>query len=345
MRRFCANLIAASALLGYAGRAAVAQVRVVTDEKDRRVDISIDGQPFTSYIYPPTLKKPVLFPLRTAKGTVVTRGFPPGAGERTDHPHHVGLWFNYGNVDGIDFWNNSEAVKPEDKHKMGTIEQRRILAASSGSNKGELEVEADWNGPSGTPMLREHTLYVFFGGSDSRTIERVTTLTAVDRKVTFVDDKEGLLGMRVTRALELPSATPETFTDASGRATRIEALNNSIATGDYLTSEGKRGNAVWGSRGRWCELSGRLNSEAVTLLILDHPKNPGFPTYWHARGYGLFAANPLGEEVFSRGREKLNLVLDEKQSVTFRYRVVILSEPSSAVRAETEYQDFSATSR
>ena len=112
------------------------------------------------------------------------------------------------------------------------------------------------------------------------------------------------------------------------------------ATGDYLTSEGKRGDAAWGTRGRWCELSGRVNQEPVTILVLDHPENPGAPTYWHARGYGLFAANPLGQKAFSNGKEKLNFSLAPKQSATFRYRVLIISGEGSADRAEKEYRDF-----
>jgi Methane oxygenase PmoA len=99
------------------------RILVVENERERRVDVMIDGQPFTSYMWPTALKKPVLYPLRTATGIVVTRGYPlePRPGERTDHPHHAGLWFNYGSVNGIDFWNNSEAIKPEDEHKMGTV--------------------------------------------------------------------------------------------------------------------------------------------------------------------------------------------------------------------------------
>src|SRR6266705_537792 len=99
------------------------RIRVTADEAANRVDISIDGKPFTSYIWPTTLKKPVLYPLRTAKGTVITRGFPleQRPGERVDHPHHVGLWFNYESVNGIDFWNNSTAQPAEQQAKMGTI--------------------------------------------------------------------------------------------------------------------------------------------------------------------------------------------------------------------------------
>ena len=175
-----------------------------------------------------------------------------------------------------------------------------------------------------------------------RSVDRITTLTAFDRKITFTDDKEGVLGLRVTHALELPSEKPETFTDASGRITQVSATAGAPATGDYLTSEGKRGAAVWGTRGRWCSLSGRLGQQPVTIAILDHPKNPGFPTYWHARGYGLFAANPLGMKVLSGGSEELNFALDPGRSVTFRHRVLILSEPASAEHAEKRYQEFVA---
>jgi len=138
-------------------------VQVVPDPANRKIDVLIGGQPFTAYIYPTILKKPVLFPLRTAEGNYVTRGFPPGPGERTDHPHHVGLWFNYGNVNGIDFWNNSDAIKPQDQGKMGTIVHLSVVTAKSGADKGELEVEADWLGPDGKPLLREHTGFVFRG--------------------------------------------------------------------------------------------------------------------------------------------------------------------------------------
>ena len=321
------------------------RVSVTVDERDRRVDISIDGQPFTSYIWPDKLAKPVLYPLRTAKGTTITRGYPlePRPGERVDHPHHAGMWLNYENVNGIDFWNNSEAIKPKDAPKMGTIQQRAIVSAKGGADQGELEVEADWLTYDKKVLLKEHTRYVFRGGANFRSVDRITTLQAEDEKVVFTDAKDGMLGLRVVRALEMPSDKPEVFTDASGRATTVAKLDNTGVNGVYLTSEGKKGEAAWGTRGRWCNLSGKVGEEPVTISIFDHPSNPGFPTYWHARGYGLFAANPLGEKVFSNGKEELNLTLAPHQSVTFRYRVLISSEISTPESTEAAYKAFVAT--
>ena len=352
---------AASSLTGSAGLAAAAvilllaccmaakqstsgdRIRVTSNEANRRVDISVDGKPFTAYMWPTTLDKPVLFPLRTAKGTIVTRGFPlePRAGERVDHAHHAGMWFNYGNVNDFDFWNNSSAIKPEDKSKMGTVYHRAITAAKSGSDQGELDVDADWVTGKQQTVLKEHTRLIFRGGPDFRSIDRITTLRALGEKVVFHDDKEGLLGMRVTRALEAPSDKAEVFTDASGRPTPVAKKDNTGVNGVYLTSEGKKGDAAWGSRGRWCTLSGQVADEPVTIAIFDHPSNPGFPTYWHARGYGLFAANPLAPRIFTDGKAAaMNFTLEPSASVTFRYRVLILSRIASAEDAEAAYKDF-----
>jgi hypothetical protein len=323
------------------------RIRIVPNEGERRVDVVIDGQPFTSYIWPERLAKPVLYPLRSARGTIVTRGFPlePRAGERVDHPHHAGLWFNYGNVNGIDFWNNSGAIKPEDAPKMGNIRHRAITLAKSGPDQAELEIEADWITGKRQLILKEHTRFVFRGGPNFRSIDRITTLQALGEKVVFDDDKEGVLGMRVARALEAPSDKPEVFIDASGHATAVAKLDNTGVNGVYLTSEGKKGDAAWGTRGRWCNLSGRLDDEPVTITILDHPANPGFPTYWHARGYGLFAANSLGQKIFSNGKQELNLSVAPNQSVTFRYRILINSEILTPEKSEAAYENFVSSYR
>ena len=317
-------------------------VRFVSNEANRRVDVLIDGQPFTAYIWPEKLKVPVLYPLRTAQGTIVTRGFPldPRPGERVDHPHHAGFWLNYGNVNGVDFWNNSVALPPEQQRKMGTVVQRRIVHATGGTNSGELEVEMGWLMPNGQPILREDTKFVFHAGPNLRAVDRITTLTALNQRVVFQDDKEGMLGLRVRRELEQPSNEPLVFTDASGRPTTVKLMDNTGVTGVYRSSEGKTGDAVWGTRARWTMLTGKVNEEPVTLAILDHPRNTGFPTYWHARGYGLFAANPLGQAIFSNGQEKLNFTLEPKQSVTFRYRLLILTGPVTPEQVEGQYRRF-----
>jgi hypothetical protein len=332
----CLVVLALTRPIGSAGG-----VDVKVNEAATRVDVTIDGKPFTSYIWPGTLKKPVLYPLRTAKGTIVTRGFPldPRKGERVDHPHHVGLWFNHGDVNGLDFWNNSDAIKPEDAPKMGTIVHRRIVSAKSGADQGELVVETAWLTHDRKQLLTETTRFVFSGGADSRTIDRITTLTALDQPVTFRDSKEGMLGMRVRRELEQPADKPELFTDASGKSTAVPVLDNTGVSGKYLSSEGKEGDAVWSTRAKWTLLGGVVDGENVTVAILDHPSNTGYPTHWHARGYGLFAANPLGDKQFNEPKS-FDFALKAGGAVTFKHRVIILSAPPSKDRIEREARAF-----
>lgn len=306
-------------------------VKLVRNDAERKVDVLVGGQFFTSYIYPDEkiLKKPVLFPIKTAKGSTITRGYPlaPRANERTDHPHHVGLWLNYEYVNGLDYWNNSTAIPAEKRlEKYGLIRHTGISKAKNGK-VGKLDVIADWVEKDGTGniILKEKTAYQFSGKGEVRIIDRTTTLTAAVDEVALNDVKDGMLAIRVTRELELPSDKPDVFTDANGIETKVPVVNNEGKVGNYHSSENINGEAVWSTRGKWMNLSGKIGSEDVAVAMIDHPKNINYPTYWHARGYGLFALNPLGEKVFTNGKKTLNLKLKKGESVTFRYRVVVKS--------------------
>ncbi|HUG52870.1 MAG TPA: PmoA family protein [Vicinamibacteria bacterium] len=324
------------------GNEGKASVQVVADESARRVDVTVDGRPFTSYVWPERLKKPVLFPIRTASGAPITRGYPlePRPGERVDHPHHVGLWLNHGDVNGLDFWNNSEAIKPATAAKYGTIVHRAVKGTKSGPGRGELQASADWLAADGRALLREDTTFVFHASAGLRAVDRITTLTALGERVVFRDSKEGMIGLRVARALEQPAPKAEIFTDQSGTPTTVARLDNTGVTGHYTSSEGKTGDAVWATRAPWTMLSGTISGEPVTVAIFDHPANPGHPTHWHARGYGLFAANPFGAKAYSDGKEETNFTLPPRGSVTLKHRVLVLSEPNAADGMPAAYRRF-----
>jgi hypothetical protein len=321
------------------GNSGKERISLVLNEDQKSVDVHIEGVFFTSYIFPDSLEKPVLYPIMTAEGTPITRGFPiaPRAGERFDHPHHIGLWFNYGDVNGLDFWNNSSAIPASEKSKYGHIVHRSIKSISSGNEEGRLEVELEWLNQAGEKLLTEQTTFIFSGNKGKRIIDRISTLTAGEQEVSFTDNKEGMLGLRVARELEHPSKKPELFTDAAGKVTDIPTMTNEGVTGMYRSSEGIEGNEVWGTRGNWVSLTGKIKEAHVSVVILDYPSNPGFPTYWHARGYGLFAANPLGQKALSGGKEELNFKLKANGSSEFKYRIMVLSDErvaDAAIKAE-----------
>ena len=291
-------------------------------KNENKIEIRIGHSLFTRFIYPDSLEKPVLFPIYDAGGVFVTRGFPMELrpGEPTDHPHHLGLWLTYENVNGLDFWNNSYAIPLEKKSQYGWIKTDSILDIISGTI-GILRYHAKWVNQQNQTLMEENTRYEFSGTTkQERIIDRITELTA-DTDILFADAKDGMLGLRLTKELQIPNGQERYFSDNKGNTTAVK--KDIFSNGDYLTSEGKRGDSAWGTRGRWCKIFGKIKDDSVSITIFDHADNPNYPTFWHARGYGLFAANPLGEKIFTNGKTSLNLKMKKNEKIIFRYRILI----------------------
>ena len=320
-------------------------VRIVPEKNINRINVFIGDKLFTSFFYPDTLEKPVLYPIYTSNGTMITRGFPmnPLPGEPTDHPHHLGLWLNYENVNGLDFWNNSYAIAPDKKHLYGWIKTDHILKTSNGTT-GILSYHANWTNQKNEVLLEETTRFEFSGTTHQRILDRITVLKA-NTDVLFKDAKDGMFGLRVAHELQIPATQDQKFTDDKGNLTVVKVSADSIATGNYLTSEGKKGDDAWSTRAAWCMMYGKMGKDSISIAIIDHPQNPNHPTFWHARGYGLFAANPLGEKIFTNGKSEKNLHLKKGESVYFYYRIIINDDNKtlSPEQLNKMAKDFAAT--
>src|SRR5829696_2219458 len=206
-----------------AGPVALAQgthpVKLVEVQKEKKVDVFIAGELFTSFRYPDTLEKPFLYPVRTGTGTVVTRGFPldPVPGDPIDHPHHIGIWLNYESLNGLDFWNNSYAIPAAKKHLYGWIKTDKVSASKNGQ-PGLLSYHANWTNQENEVQVEENTQFESSGTGTYRIIDRTTTLTAV-KDALFADVKDGFLGIRLAHALQIPTDKDQKFTDDKGIVT------------------------------------------------------------------------------------------------------------------------------
>ena len=325
---FCAVIISL-ALTSYQGTKVQTEKRKKVEfsvrETEQKVDVSIGGKLVTSYCWPENVYKPVLWPIRTLTGTEITRGFPlkPREGERNDHIHQVGSWLNYGNVNGFDFWGNGSTGKKSENG--GVIKHLGIEKTTGGNGEGLLSVKALWQDPSGKELLEEKTEFHFLADDQYYCIDRITTLTAGNQNISMKDTKEGMFAIRVARQLELPSKEDVPLLDSRGKPGTEKAMENKGVTGNYRSSEGITGEPVWGTRAKWMDLYGIIGNEKVSVVICDHPENPSYPTYWHARGYGLFSANPLGGNDFTQGKEVVNFSIPAGKSIIFRYRTIITS--------------------
>jgi len=321
-------------------------VKLIRNDDRHKVDVIINNTLFTSYNYPSDIEKPFLFPVVSPDGSALTRGFPiePRAGERVDHPHHIGLWFNHGNVNGLDFWNNSSDIPAAKKGTYGHIVHKGIITSSDG-RKGILEVALEWQDNKGHIVLTENTRYIFSGDEDSRTIDHISVLKAVDEAVIFNDSKEGMFAMRVDRAFEMPSNESLIFTDSQGNPTTVKKTDNQGVSGMYFSSNGLKGDAVWGTRNDWVMLQGKKNDTVISMAIFDNPANPGYPAYAHARGYGLFSINNLGQNSYDPKMEIRSLKLEKGQSVTLYHRFYIQSGKAlTAEEADRIFEEFNLTS-
>ncbi len=301
-------------------------VSIEQDTKNQKVNVNIGGEYVTSYCYMDKLKKPVLFPLKSPENNIITRGWPmkPREGERTDHPHQMGVWLNYGDVDGIDFWNNSYKLSKKEQADYGHIDHKEILSIQGGPAKGLLKTRTHWLGPDNTLLLKENIRYIFRGTEDRYIIDRMSTFSA-ELPIDFGDNKEGLFAIRVARELETPDKQPVILTDKTGKPSKEPVIDTVVPNGHYHAANGLEGLDVWGSENPWVSLTGEINGEQVTIAIFDHPKNPGHPPAWHTRKYGLFALNNFGSKVYNQENEAFVLKLEPGESYIFHHRIIIFS--------------------
>jgi hypothetical protein len=303
-------------LLVFAGGCQVGQ-RVEFVRGDKKIDVMIGGKHFTSYRYEETLTKPVLYPVKTPSGIVVNRSFPLAKveGESDDHPHHVGVFFTYDRVNDDGFWNNA-IWPPQVKHA-------RVTKMKGGVGKGRLSTVMHWVGKSGKILLEEKRKMLFSAGENEYVIDFDIRLTAQDEKVVFEDTKEGMFAIRVA-----------------------DWLREKGGTGRYLSSNGDETEQnVWGKRARWVRLQGEKDSKTVGIAIANHPRRVNYPTYLHARRYGLFSANPLGQYDFEKKRnpesaKPLNLTLEPGETAHFGFRMVIYEGARSRDELEERFRNY-----
>ena len=297
------------------------------DRAGSKIEVFVGEHYFTSLIYTDSLEKPILFPILTASGKTVTRGYPidPRPHERIDHPHQMGLWLNFGDVNGLDFWNNSSAISPDRKSHYGHIQLDSIIDLDP--DAGELITLSTWKDYQKNRLLEERTTYRFSGDTEqNRFIERTSHLTAL-QQVTLRSNKEGLFAIRVDRAFEEPDEKPVKRLDAGALPADVPYAHNEGVNGQYRNQQGyKTESEVWGIKTPWVALRAEKEGEVITLVILDHPQNPGYPGWPHARGYGLFSMNNLAGNTMNPADPPIEIVLNPGEEISFRHLLIIGGE-------------------
>jgi Methane oxygenase PmoA len=286
-----------------------------------RIDILVGGHPFTTYYFGVAAAKPYLFPLRSAQGTVVTRGFPMEhiPGEDHDEPHQRAMYFAHGDINGYDFWGEAEFARwsRHSKSMFGRTVFRELAGMRDGNDSGTLQAEFDLVTTGGQVIATETQAYRFSGDEQVRIIDCEFTIHANYGPVRMGDTKEGTFAIRLVKGLEPP-------------------------TGHMVNSEGATGEKeIWGRRADWVDYYGNVADESVGVAMFDDPKNLRHPTYWHARQYGLLSANPFGLREFQHDRRQDgSFVILAGGSLVLRYRVLIHHGTFREARVSNVYQQY-----
>lgn len=295
---------------------------VSVKETGDTVRVEIDGRLFTEYNYM-KVDRPYFFPVIGPTGENLTRFWPMKddvAGEQRDHPHHRGLWYTHGDVNGIDFW--TEARNTKLPHPQ--IVHQRFTKLESGTEAGVIESESLWLDKGGKPVCSDRRRHTFRKADGQEMIDFDVTLIASHGKVTMGDTKEGSMAIRVPATMR---------------------VKGDVAKGHILNSEGVKDGEAWSKPARWCVYYGPVKEQPVSIAIFDHPSNPRHPTRWHVRDYGLFAANPFGLKHFDKqATESGNLEIEDGKSITFHYRFVFLKGEPQGDKIEALFQSY-ATAR
>lgn len=292
------------ATLGYA----VAQP-VTFEQGTGKVHVRIGGKPFTTMYYSEEYAKPFLQPIFAANGVEITRAFPLSRreGEHSDHPHHRGLWWGHGDINGVDFWLEKDVAKTG----------RLVANGKPRFGKRDIAIDLDMVQPNGDRIGSVTQTYAFSGRGNSLFIDVSITIHADrNRDLKFGDTEEGTMSLRLRDEF---------------REDRGTTLLNSAG---FVGTE-----KIWGKRATWVDYSTAVEGKRVGVAVLDHPANPKHPTYWHARPYGLLAANPFGEHDFSHDNaQDGSLVIGVGKTLTFRYRYLIHAGDAKDGGVEAQYK-------
>lgn len=315
MRRLSFGFLALFAIALVAARGTAAD-HVAVQPTETGVNITLDGQPFTTYLFK-SGAKPILWPIVGPTGKEMTRAYPMRKGnpeEKMDHIHHRSLFFTHGDVNGIDFWAETAKVQ-------GTTEHRKLVKAEGG-DVGTIVTQNDWVGPDGKKVLEDERRLKFGGDKNVRWIDFDITLKATEGPVTFGDTKEGSFGIRV----------PATM--------KVDAKKG----GEIVSSEGLKNGEAWGKSAAWVDYHGPVEGETLGIAVLNHPSSFRYPTYWHVRTYGLYAANPFGLKSFGADKDG-TYVLEKGQSLNLRYLVIFHKGDEKEAKIADAFQAFAGEAK
>jgi hypothetical protein len=272
------RLVRVAVAMGLASAAMIA-ASVELKRGEDQIEVTIGGKPFTTYYFHKDVAKAYLMPLRTPSGAIVSRPFPvfndvsmadrrlPGF-----EPHQRPLYFNHGDIDGVEFWSESlfsgagarpdakQPANPRPVRAHGHMTLMKLEEVKDGPDSGTIRARFSLEDPNNRILGEETQSYTFRGDDRTRNIDCEYVFYALGNAIVFGDAKEGTFAVRLNAELSTPHDL------CSTRAARSE--NRKPA--------------------EWVNYSGTVSGKAVGVVAFDHPSSfrtpplgtPALTGYW-----------------------------------------------------------------
>lgn len=238
------------------GPKGTAQIKISATKLNSKIDVNIDNNFFTSYIFSQDEKYPYFFPVNGPSNGSVT------SMRNGNFPHHSSLFFGCDRVNGGNYW--------QEGLERGQIISLRADIVESGNNKVVIETENIWRRPNANSPIKDF---------------RKITISAPSKELFQIDFD---VTMEMLMDVTIDKTNHSLF---SGRMDADLAVTNG---GTMINADGDKGEkGTFGKKSPWIDFYGKRGDKIEGMAIMQHPSNDWYPSPWFTRDYGFFSPTPM----------------------------------------------------
>lgn len=250
--------------------------KITAEMVGSKINVTIDGKFFTSYIFSDDEKYPFFYPVNgpVSGGSVTSM-------RNAVYPHHTSLFFGCDLVNGGNYWQEGLA--------RGRIISVNARIEKEGGDTVIITDECIWARPGALSPVRDTRRYI---------------ITAPSQAITQIDVE---IIMETLMDVHILKTNHSLF---SARMAADLAVTNG---GTMINAEGAMGEKnTFGKKSAWIDFYGKRGQSTEGLAIMQHPSNPWYPSPWFTRDYGFMSPTPMywpqdDKETFLKKGTILNL--------------------------------------
>ena len=234
----------------------LSKAQVKAEKIGSKIDVTIGGNFFTTYIFSENEKYPFFYPVNGPSGACVT------SMRNGVYPHHSSLFFGCDKVNGGNYW--------QEGLERGQIISLGPQIIENNGARVVIKDECIWKRPDALAPVKDY---------------RLITITAPTKEI-FIIDFDVTMEMLMDVSIEK--------TNHSLFSGRVDPDLSVTSGGTMINAEGLKGEKeTFGKPSSWIDFYGKRGNSYEGMAILQHPSNKWYPSPWFTRDYGFFSPTPM----------------------------------------------------